>query len=96
MVVRTLPDERYGSPALRGALCQLNESAQNASQMPPRHACAALRCGACDGAAFCRVRPQLARYGRQSGSNSSDSCSRRDEAKIHLGPAPLGPVHLDL
>ena len=51
-VVRTLPDERYGSPALRGALCQLNESAQNASQMPPRHACAALRCGACDGAAF--------------------------------------------
>ena len=54
MVVRTLPDERYGSPALRGALCQLNESAQNASQMPPRHACAALRCGACDGAAFRR------------------------------------------
>ena len=24
MVVRTLPDERYGSPALSGALCQLN------------------------------------------------------------------------
>ena len=59
MVVRTLPDERYGSPALRGALCQLNESAQNASQMPPRHACAALRCGACDGAAFYSATPWM-------------------------------------